>query len=120
MGGSGEVRTGRVYDPPGPGGGARVLVDRLCPMACPRTRRRWTSGARDVAPSNDLRKWYQHDPEGFAEFTTTYTAELDDPERAAAFAGLVARSRQGPLTPLTATKQVDISHAAVLAQLLAR
>lgn len=88
------------------------------PAAWPTTRPldEW---CRDVAPSNELRKWYQHDPGRFAEFTQRYTAEVHDPERAEAFAGLVARSRQGSLILLTATKQVDISHAAVLAQLIA-
>lgn len=119
MGRSVEMRTGRVYDPPGPDDGARVLVDRLWPRGLAEDAAALDEWCRDVAPSSELRKWYQHDPDRFAEFTKRYTAELHDPARAAAFAGLVARSRQGPLILLTATKQVDISHAAVLARLIA-
>src|SRR5215475_1356196 len=100
MGRSPAVRAGRVYDRPGSDGGARVLVDRLWPRGLAKDAAALDEWCRDVAPSTELRTWYQHVPERFAEFTARYTAELDDPKRAAAFAGLVARSRQGPLTLL--------------------
>ena len=67
---------------------------------------------------NELRKWYGHDPDRYAEFARRYRAELDDPERAAALAQLRGLTADGRLTLLTATKRSDISEAAVLADLL--
>lgn len=108
----------RVYDPVGPHDGTRVLVDRLWPRGLSKDAAALDEWCREVAPSTELRTWYQHDPERFAEFVRRYTAELDDPERAAAVDRLVERSHNGPLTLLTATKQLDISNAAVLARLI--
>jgi uncharacterized protein YeaO (DUF488 family) len=118
MAGSRAVRVARVYDPAGQHDGARVLVDRIWPRGLAKATAALDEWCREVAPSTELRKWYQHDPERFTEFVRRYTAELKDPEPAAAFARLVDRSRNGPLTLLTATKQLDISNAAVLARLI--
>jgi uncharacterized protein YeaO (DUF488 family) len=78
---------------------------------------RW---GKDVAPSTELRKWYGHDADRFEEFRRRYCAELEDPERAAALDRLRGDADPGPLTLLTATKDVDHSQAAVLAEILAR
>jgi uncharacterized protein YeaO (DUF488 family) len=74
---------------------------------------------KEIAPSTELRQWYGHDPDRYGEFARRYRAELDDPERAAAFVHLRELAGQGRLTLLTATKRSDISEAAVLADLLA-
>ena len=110
----------RVYDPPGADDGARVLVDRLWPRGLRKDAAALDHWCRDVAPSTELRTWYGHDPARFAEFTTRYRAELDDPDRAAAFAALRRLSRNGPLTLLTATKEPELSQARVLADVLRR
>ena len=74
---------------------------------------------KQIAPSTELRKWYGHDPARFDEFTRRYQAELSDPERAAALAHLRELAhRKKMLTLLTATKDIDISEAAVLAKLV--
>lgn len=73
---------------------------------------------KQVAPSTRLRTWYGHDPDRFVEFTRRYRAELGEGESAAALAHLRALAGQGRVTLLTATKRVDISQAAVLADLL--
>jgi len=65
-----------------------------------------------------VRKWYAHDPEKYAEFGRRYRAELDDPERAQAYAHLQELAGASRLTLLTASKRSDISEAAVLAELL--
>jgi len=115
---SGCVRVARVYDPPGAGDGARVLVDRLRPRGLPKDVAALDHGCREVAPSTELRTWYGHDPDRFAEFAARYRAELDEPERAAALARLRKLSRPAGVTLLTATKALDISHAAVLADVI--
>ena len=110
------VRVARVYDEPGPDDGARVLVDRLWPRGLRKELAQLDSWCRQIAPSNELRIWYGHDPERFGEFAERYRAELTAPERQAALAGLHAVD--GTVTLLTATTSLDISHAAVVADLL--
>jgi uncharacterized protein YeaO (DUF488 family) len=112
------VRVARVYDPPGPDDGARVLVDRLWPRGLRKEAAVLDGWCRDVAPSTELRRWYGHDPDRFGEFVERYRAELDDPDRAAALADLRQLRRDKPLTLLTATKALDLSHATVLAEVI--
>ena len=113
-----DVQVRRVYDPPDPDDGQRVLVDRLWPRGLSKQRARLDDWCKEIAPSNELRKWYGHDPDRYAEFARRYRAELGDPERAAALAHLRELAGHGRLTLLTATKRSDISEAAVLADLL--
>jgi len=115
------VRLKRIYDPPVPGDGYRVLVDRLWPRGLSHERARIDEWVKEVAPSTQLRAWYGHDPERFEEFQRRYRAELATGEPAVALSHLVALGRdQGPagMTLLTATKRYDISQAAVLAHIL--
>jgi uncharacterized protein YeaO (DUF488 family) len=115
------VRFGRVYDAAGPDDGARVLVDRLWPrgMAKAAAEKAGWSWCPEVAPSAELRHWYGHDPGRFDEFVARYRRELEEPARAAALAALQDLQRQGALTLLTATKDAELGHAAVLARVLA-
>jgi uncharacterized protein YeaO (DUF488 family) len=115
-----QVQVRRVYDPPEPDDGQRVLVDRLWPRGLSKQRARLDDWCKQIAPSTELRKWYDHDPERYAEFARRYRTELGDPERAAAVTRLRELAGRGRLTLLTATKRSDISEAAVLADLLAR
>ena len=116
---AGKVRVRRAYDEPEQADGTRVLVDRLWPRGLSKARAALDEWCKNVAPSGELRTWYSHDPDRFAEFSRRYQQELQDPERAEALAHLRELARQGPLTLLTATKRADISEAAVLAALLA-
>lgn len=116
---NGKIRVRRVYDEPQAGDGTRVLVDRIWPRGLTKAKAALDEWCKDVAPSGDLRKWYSHDPDRFEDFGRRYQAELKDPERAEALAhlrGLAKGRRQ--LTLLTATRQPEISEAAVLAELL--
>jgi uncharacterized protein YeaO (DUF488 family) len=105
-----EVQVRRAYDPPQPSDGQRVLVDRLWPRGLSKERAALDDWCKQVAPSTELRKWYGHEPDKYAE--------LADPERSAAFDQLRERAAHGPLTLLTAAKRSDISEASVLADLL--
>jgi uncharacterized protein YeaO (DUF488 family) len=115
-----RVQVRRVYDPPRPDDGQRVLVDRLWPRGLSKERAHLDEWCKQIAPSTDLREWYGHDPDRYDEFARRYRAELDDPERAAAFEDLRKLAAHGPLTLLTATKRSDISEAAVLTDLLTK
>jgi uncharacterized protein YeaO (DUF488 family) len=74
--------------------------------------------AKGIAPSTELRKWYGHDPAKFDEFRRRYTAELAAPGPQEALGRLRALVSDGPVTLLTATKDLGLSQAAVLAGLL--
>jgi uncharacterized protein YeaO (DUF488 family) len=115
-----EVRVRRAYDEQTAADGIRVLVDRLWPRGVSKARAHLDEWCKEVSPSPELRKWYAHDPDRFAEFTSRYEAELEEPERAEALRHLRELAGQGTLTLVTATKRADISEAAVLAGLLNR
>ncbi|MGH4030973.1 DUF488 domain-containing protein [Actinomycetota bacterium Odt1-20B] len=109
-----HVRVRRIYDPPEPDDGYRVLVDRLWPRGESKEKARLDEWLKDVTPSNELRKWF-HGGEGtFEQFRHRYETELKQPEAARALAHLTDLSRRGPLTLLTAAKDPEHSHAAVL------
>jgi uncharacterized protein YeaO (DUF488 family) len=111
-----EVRVRRIYDEPDSADGARVLVDRIWPRGMAKDRAALDEWAKDVAPSGELRRWYRHDPEHYADFARRYRAELAEPERAEALERLRELATSGPVTLLTATKNVGHSHATVLAE----
>lgn len=108
----------RIYESPTPQDGKRVLVDRLWPRGMRKEKADLDEWLRDVAPSTDLRRWYHHDPERYDEFRRRYYAELEDTDHQAALERLRAVSADAKVTLLTATKDVDHSEAAALAQWL--
>lgn len=109
----------RIYDPPDLADGRRVLVDRIWPRGLRKEDAPFDIWLRDIAPSTQLRRWYGHDPERFDEFSRRYQAELHDAAHADAFARLQEYAKAGPVTLLTATRDLDHAHTAVLAKLLA-
>lgn len=113
-----DIRVHRVYDKPSPEDGARVLVDRIWPRGMRKDAAHLDEWAKEVAPSTGLRNWYQHDPGKFDEFRRRYTAELAGQGPREALNQIRALAARGPVTLLTATKDVSLSQAAVLAELL--
>ncbi|QRP50750.1 DUF488 family protein [Amycolatopsis sp. FDAARGOS 1241] len=113
-----QVRVARVYEPAGPADGTRVLVDRLWPRGVRKGALEFSEWCKEVAPSPELRTWYGHAPERFDEFAARYRVELEAPARAAVVARLKSIARAGNLTLLTASKDVSISQAAVLARVV--
>ncbi len=112
------VAVKRAYDEPDRGDGARVLVDRLWPRGLRRDEAAVDEWLREVAPSTELRRWYGHDPARFAEFARRYRTELRDAEHAEALRQLRTRVEAGPVTLLTATRDLEHAHTAVLLDLL--
>lgn len=112
------IHVRRIYEEPQDGDGTRVLVDRLWPRGISKDRAHLDDWCKDIAPSDDLRRWYGHEPERFAQFQQRYRAELADPQRAARLQQLRELADAGTLTLLTATTDADISEAAVLADIL--
>ncbi len=115
-----RIRLRRVYDDRSPEDGTRVLVDRIWPRGLTKDAAHLDEWVKDVAPSSELRTWYGHDPDKFDEFRRRYHAELAEPGPRAALDGLRALARAGTVTLLTATKDIDRSQAAVLAEELSQ
>ena len=116
-----SVEVVRVYEDPGRRPGEhRVLVDRLWPRGIQKAAVDFDEWAKDAAPSADLRRWYGHDPERFGEFARRYKVELDhEPGASAVERLLLLAGARGRLVLLTATRDVEHSGAAVLADVLA-
>lgn len=94
------------------------MVDRVWPRGQRKDEAPWDEWLKTVAPSTELRKWYSHDPDKRDEFARRYRDELDEPERAEAFRRLERLHRNGRLTLMTASKDVELSQAQVLADML--
>lgn len=106
----------RAYDEPSPRDGVRILIDRLWPRGLTKAKLKIDAWPRAVTPSTTLRKWYGHEPERFAEFRRRYRAELD--EHANELHSLRATVRGRAATLVTAAREVDLSHAVVLREIL--
>lgn len=110
------MHTKRIYDPPEPGDGYRVLIDHVWPRGVSHERARLDEWTRELAPSDDLRRWFDHDPARFAEFRARYRHELAAEH--ARLEKLRARAQAGPVTILYAARDREHNNAVVLAELL--
>lgn len=108
----------RVYDHEPAGKGARYLVDRLWPRGIKKTDLPLDGWLKEVAPSTELRHWYGHDPERWVEFQKRYTAELNaNPD---AWQPLVDAARNGDVTLLFSSKELERNNAVALRAFLER
>jgi uncharacterized protein YeaO (DUF488 family) len=108
----------RIYEQPDPGDGTRVLVERLWPRGFTKERAHVDIWLKEITPSPELHRWYGHDPAKFTEFRHRYEAELARDPGKAALAQLRDLARQGPVTLVFATRDVQHSNAVVLRDLL--
>jgi DNA-3-methyladenine glycosylase len=110
------LRTKRIYDDPAPDDGYRVLVDRLWPRGVSKDDAALDRWLKDVAPSPELRTWFDHRADRFAEFTERYTAELDTNPAVDELRTLL---RTHPaVTLLYGARDAQVNHAVVLAGVL--
>jgi uncharacterized protein YeaO (DUF488 family) len=72
-----RIKVKRIYDPPSPEDGTRLLVDRIWPRGLSKESAKIDAWLKDFAPSTELRRWFGHDPARWAEFQKRYYAELD-------------------------------------------
>lgn len=110
------IRTKRVYEPPSPGDGRRVLIDRLWPRGLTKRRACVDDWRRDLAPSDTLRTWFGHDPKKFDRFRERYRDELL--LQRDALTALARVATQEGLTIVYAAKDAEHSNAVVLKELL--
>ena len=109
----------RVYDEPEASDGTRVLVDRLWPRGLSKERAHVDVWLKEVAPSDELRKWFAHDSAKFAEFRRRYQEGLKTGEGQAALEKLRALKKQGSVTLLFSAHDSQHNNAVVLYDLLA-
>ncbi len=108
----------RVYDEPAEDDGKRVLVDRLWPRGLSKQRARVDLWLKEVAPSSELRKWFGHEPEKFAEFRRRYEAELDAEVAQTKLAELRDMAKREHITLVFAAHDAEHNNAVVLRDLL--
>jgi uncharacterized protein YeaO (DUF488 family) len=115
------VRFDRLRRPPDVGDGTRVLVDRVWPSGAGAEDAAVDHWLKEIAPSDELLRWYGDDAERFEQFAERYRRELlTAPEQGEALRRLRQLARAGRVTLLTGTADVRRSHAAVLAGMLGR
>lgn len=108
----------RVYQPPSPDDGCRVLVDRLWPRGLSKDKARIDHWLKEVAPSHELRRRVHADPDSWDEFVAAYAAELGrEPARGAA-ERLQKLAAEGPVTLLFAARDEARNNAVALRDLL--
>ena len=111
-----DVQIKRIYDPATPEDGYRVLIDHVWPRGVSKERAQLDDWARELAPSDDLRRWFDHVPERFAEFRARYIDELAD--HADRIAHLAALAMRGRVTILYAARDRDHNNAVVVSELV--
>jgi uncharacterized protein YeaO (DUF488 family) len=115
-----RIRIKRAYELPAARDGYRVLVERLWPRGVRKEALELDAWLKDLSPSDALRRWFNHDPERWAEFSARYRVELRDEPAANAVRELVARARRQTLTLIYAAKDEQHNSAVVLSGVLKR
>lgn len=114
--GSPEVRIKRAYESPSPRDGTRILVDRLWPRGVRKADAAISQWMKEIAPSNELRKWFAHDPERWDEFRRRYRAELT--KNRELLGELRSLAKRGPLTLVYSAHDEAHNQAVVLREAL--
>ena len=112
------IRVKRTYDPPARGDGWRVLVERLWPRGMKKEALAADAWLKEVAPSTELRKWFNHRPERWEEFQRRYWAELkDNPD---GWRPIAEAGRRGTVTLLYSAHDTEHNGALALREFLAK
>ena len=112
------LRTKRIYAEPAPEDGKRYLVDRLWPRGISKARASLDAWLKDVAPSQELRNWFDHDPARWEAFQERYQAELRQGAAWELVEKLSRESLQGTVTLLYAAKDESLNNAVCLKQFI--
>ncbi|MCW5696637.1 MAG: DUF488 family protein [Bauldia sp.] len=110
----------RVYEPPLPGDGIRILVDRLWPRGLSKEEARIDRWMKELGPSTGLRKWFNHDPDRWIEFQRRYRDELTSEERVALIEEVRRLSATGKVSLLYAARDTEHNNAVVLSEIVSR
>jgi len=110
------LRIKRVYDPPEPEDGRRILIDRLWPGGIKKEKFKMDEWLKEIAPSDKLRKWFSHDPKKYQEFKKRYTKELED--KSEILRRIKREAKKGRVTILFSAKDTEHNNATVLKELM--
>jgi uncharacterized protein YeaO (DUF488 family) len=115
-----KIQCKRVYDPYSEEDGVRILVDRLWPKGISKEKAKLDYWLKEVAPTNELRKWYHHDQGDFEEFKTRYEAELSQGKQKEALEQLIemVATNKGSVTILYGAKDEVNNQAVILKKVL--
>jgi uncharacterized protein YeaO (DUF488 family) len=113
-----RIQTRRVYEPPMPEDGARLLVDRLWPRGVTKEKLQLAGWLKQTAPSNALRAWFNHDPARWKEFQRRYAAELTANPHG--WQPILRAAHDGKVTLLFAAKDEEHNNAVALKAFLER
>ena len=113
-----KIQLERVYTARTNARGKRILVDRLWPRGVSKDALKLDLWLRELAPSNELRKWFGHDPRRWEEFERRYYSELRRPERQEQLHELLALARKGPVTLLYGARDEEHNEAVALRKFL--
>ena len=113
-----DIHVKRIYEAPEHQDGYRVLIDRVWPRGVSRKRAQIDEWARELAPSDALRRWFGHDPDRFEEFRSRYRGELKGQRERVA--ELRRRAKTGPLTIIYSARDREHNNAVVLAEIVRR
>jgi uncharacterized protein YeaO (DUF488 family) len=111
-----DIRLKRAYEPASPSDGYRVLVDRLWPRGVSKEQAKLDEWEKELPPSRELREWFGHEPNRFAEFRRRYIAELRSARPR--LAELRRQARAGTLTLVYSAHDTEHNDAVVLAEVL--
>ena len=106
------IRLKRAYDEPAQNDGYRILVDRVWPRGISKKESRLDEWLKNIAPSTELRKWFDHDPAKWEQFLERYFRELDGHKQA--IDKLITLATNGRLTLVFAAKDRDHNNAVAL------
>lgn len=112
------IKIKRVYDPVDPEDGKRILIDRLWPRGLKKEDLKMDEWLKEIAPSDQLRKWFSHDPKKYEEFKKRYAKELED--KSEILARIKAEAKKGTVTILFSAKDTEHNNATVLRELLSK
>ena len=106
------IKIKRIYEPPAEDDGFRILVDRLWPRGLSKKEAKIDLWLKDIAPSNELRKWYSHDPEKWGEFKKRYLKEMAPLKEPIDL--LLKKANEGTVTFLFSSKEEKLNNAVAL------
>jgi uncharacterized protein YeaO (DUF488 family) len=112
------IKIKRIYDTPAEDDGFRILVDRLWPRGLTKEKAKVDLWLKEIAPSDQLRKWYAHDPKKWAEFRKRYFNDLDTKRELVNQIG--QKMKEGDVTLLYSSKEEKINNAVALKEYIAK
>ena len=106
------IKVKRIYEPPSPGDGKRILIDRLWPRGMKKEEAHIDEWLKEISPSNELRKWYSHDPVKWPEFKRRYRAEIS--KETELLKRIKNEGKRGTVTLLFSSKELELNNAVAL------